>query len=117
HQAQFGFIDRNKELVIEAVTVEAVGGRTKFKDQPRSRRRGALPSPRRRTRFYSNAKWRRAAVFTRDQLACGHKIPGPAILIEPHQTIVVEHGWRAEVTRADDIVLRRIVPIKRRHAI
>ena len=30
HKAQFGFIDRKKDLVIEAVSVEAVGGGAKF---------------------------------------------------------------------------------------
>jgi 5-oxoprolinase (ATP-hydrolysing) len=117
HKAQFGFIDSKKELVIEAVSIEAVGGGTKFKDKPVARRRVALPSPRRHARFYSNRKWHRAAVFTRDQLVPGYRISGPAILVEPHQTIVVEHGWQAEITPHDDVVLRRIAAMRRRHAI
>ena len=34
HKAQFGFIDRSKQLVIEAVSVEAVGGGAKFNEKP-----------------------------------------------------------------------------------
>ena len=33
HKAQFGFIDRNKKLVIEAVSVEAIGGGAKFSEK------------------------------------------------------------------------------------
>ena len=32
-----------------------------------------------------------------DQLEPGHKVAGPAIVIEPHQTVVVEDGWQAEL--------------------
>ena len=34
-------------------------------------------------------------------------IPGPALLIEPHQTIVLEPGWSAMLTDARAIVLTR----------
>ena len=35
-------------------------------------------------------------------------IDGPALLIEPHQTIVVEPGWRAEVRASRCLVLTRV---------
>src|SRR3984885_14071756 len=117
HKAQFSFIDRSKELVIEAVSVEAVGGGAKFNEKARKVARGKLPKPARRTRFFSGGKWHRALVYTRDTLAPGHKINGPAIVIEPHQTVVVEHGWRAELTAKDHLVLRRVQKRKRAHAI
>src|ERR1700722_10074470 len=53
HKAQFGFIDRTKELVIEAVSVEAVGGGAMFKEKSRKVTRAKLPQPARRTRFFS----------------------------------------------------------------
>ncbi len=37
--------------------------------------------------------------------------------MEPHQTIVVEPGWAAEVTAKDHIVLRRATPRATQHAI
>jgi 5-oxoprolinase (ATP-hydrolysing) len=117
HRSQFGFIDRSKALVVEAVSVEAVGGGTKFTDNRLRRSRKHPPSPARRTRFFSNGGWHRAAVFTRDQLAPGHKVSGPAIIIEPHQTIVVEAGWQATVTERNHLVLRRVVAARRRRAI
>jgi len=117
HKAQFGFVDRAKALVIEAVSVEAIGGGATFKEKTRKATRGKLPAPARRTRFFANGQWQRASVYTRDTLAPGHKVNGPAIIIEPHQTVVVEHGWRAELTAKDHLVLRRVQKLKRTRAI
>ncbi len=117
HKARFGFIDEAKEVVVEAVSVEAVGGGAKFSEPILPATKSPLPSPARRTRFYSAGTWHDAAVYIREQLAPGHKVTGPAILIEPHQTIVVEDGWGAEVTAKNHLVLARIVPLARSHAI
>ncbi len=117
HKARFGFIDEAKELVVEAVSVEAVGGGAKFSEPELAITTTPLAAPAQRTRFYSTGAWHDAAVYTRDQLAPGHKVAGPAILIEPHQTIVVEAGWQAEVTAKNHLVLGRIVPLARGYAI
>src|SRR6266849_6753255 len=117
HKARFGFIDEAKELVIEAVSVEAIGGGAKFTEAPLATTADPLPSPARRTRFYSGGRWHDASVFTRDRLMPGHEVPGPAIVIEPHQTIVVEDGWQAALTEKNHLVLSRVVPLARGHAI
>jgi 5-oxoprolinase (ATP-hydrolysing) len=117
HKARFGFIDRGKELVIEAVSVEAVGGGATFSEKPRKTTRKKLPPPARRTRFFSGGKWYRALVYIRDTLMPGHKVKGPAIVIEPHQTVVVEHGWQAELTAKNHLVLKRVQKLARSRAI
>jgi 5-oxoprolinase (ATP-hydrolysing) len=117
HKARFGFIDRAKDLVIEAVSVEAVGGGATFTEKPRKTTRTKLPAPARRTRFFSGGKWHRALVYTRDTLLPGHKVKGPAIVIEPHQTVVVEHGWQAELTAKNHLVLKRVQKLVRTRAI
>ncbi len=117
HKAQFGFIDRSKELVVEAVSVEAVGGGAAFREKVSKVTRSKLPRPARRTRFFSGGRWQRAGVYTRETILPGHKVMGPAIIIEPHQTVVVEHGWRAELTAKDHLVLRRVQKLKRARAI
>ncbi|MCF8478254.1 MAG: hydantoinase B/oxoprolinase family protein, partial [Pseudolabrys sp.] len=117
HKAQFGFIDRNKQLVIEAVSVEAIGGGAKFTEKAARRSSDKLPTPARRTRFYSAGEWHKANVYTRDQLKTGAKVKGAAIIIEPHQTIVVEPGWQAELTPKNHLVLSRLKKLKRTYAI
>jgi len=117
HKARFGFIDRSKQLVVEAVSVEAVGGGAKFRERTLQKSRQKLPSPARTAQFYSGGTMHEAAVYTRDQLSPGHKVTGPAIVIEPHQTVVLEDGWRAEITAKNHLVLRRVVPLKRAEAV
>jgi 5-oxoprolinase (ATP-hydrolysing) len=117
HKVRFGFIDRGKNLVVEAISVEAVGGGANFRETARKIKRTKLPAPARRTRLFSGGKWHRAVVFTRATLAPGHKANGPAIIIEPHQTVVVEHGWQAGLTAKNHLVLRRIKKLARPRAI
>src|SRR5436309_3450673 len=113
HKAQFGFVDKKKDLVIEAVSVEAVGGGAKFREKKGKTTRGKLPSPARRTKFFSDGQWHDATVYTREQLAPGHNVKGPAIVIEPHQTVVVEPGWQAAITAKNHLVLTRVVKLRR----
>jgi 5-oxoprolinase (ATP-hydrolysing) len=117
HKARFGFVDPKKAMVIEAVSVEAVGGGAKFAEKKLRQTKAALPKPARRTRFYSHGAWHKAAVYTREQLKPGQQVKGPAILIEPHQTIVVEPGWRAALTAKNHLVLDRAAKMKRRAAV
>ena len=117
HKARFGFIDRAKQLVVEAVSVEAVGGGAKFRERKHKTTRTKLPSPARTTKFFSNGQWHKAAVYTREQLSPGHKVNGPAIIIEPHQTIVLEHGWQASITAKNHLVLKRVVALQRTKAV
>ena len=117
HFARFGFIDRAKGLVVEAVSVEAIGGGARFTERSRVKTKAALPKPERRTRFFSDGAWHEARVFLRAQLGIGHRVAGPALIIEPHQTIVIEKGWRAELTPRDHIVLVRVKALPKRTAI
>jgi 5-oxoprolinase (ATP-hydrolysing) len=117
HRARFGFIDEARGLVIEAIDVEAAGGGVAFRERAQKKAITAMPIPAGRTKFYSRGKWHRAGVFLRESLRSGHQINGPALLIEPHQTIVIEDGWRAEITARNHVVLTRARPVPRRRAI
>jgi 5-oxoprolinase (ATP-hydrolysing) len=117
HRARFGFIDASKSLVVEAVSVEAIGASRKFTEPSLPVGEPASPEAAHRTRFYSGKAWHEASVFIRDRLQPGQRMTGPAILIEPHQTLVVEAGWEAEITAKNHVVLERIVPLARQKAI
>ncbi|MEI9888441.1 MAG: hydantoinase B/oxoprolinase family protein [Rhizomicrobium sp.] len=60
----------------------------------------------RSVRFFSQGAWHDAAVYRSGTFTSAD---GPALIVEPHQTIVVEAGWRAERV-ADGVVLRRQSP-------
>jgi len=74
HKARFGFIDRSKQMMVEAVSVEAVGGGAKFSERAGKRTRGKLPKAARRTKFFSSGAWHAANVFIRNQLKPGQTV-------------------------------------------
>jgi 5-oxoprolinase (ATP-hydrolysing) len=108
HKSRFGFIDRGKAIIIEAVSARAVGGAARLAERTRKTPAAGLFAPERETRFFSHGAWRRAGVYLRQALPQGAKIDGPALVIEQHQTIVVEQGWRAEVTTKNHVLLSRV---------
>src|SRR5262249_57602910 len=61
--------------------------------------------------------WGEGGIEGGGRVAWGQEVAGPAIVIEPHQTVVVEDGWRAEVTAKNHLVLARTAPLARAHAI
>ena len=106
HKARFGFMDETKALVIEAVEVEAIGGGAKFEGASAPETTGE-PIPVETTRVFSKGQWHEAAIVRREAMQPGQGIAGPAIIIEPNQTVVVEEGWSAKLTAKDHLVLVR----------
>src|SRR5580704_4784782 len=69
HMARFGFVDPSKALVVEAISVEAVGGSAKFAEPALPPAAQPLPAPQRMTQFHSGGRQHEAAIYTRRQLA------------------------------------------------
>ncbi|MBN9431076.1 MAG: hydantoinase B/oxoprolinase family protein [Bosea sp.] len=116
HRQQFGFVFEGKTIVVESLEVEAAGGGARIaepvEDAPPSR-----PEPVEATAFYAAGAAHEAGVYLRGQLSRGALIDGPALLIEQHQTIVVEPGWQARITERGHVVLKRIAPRAARKAL
>lgn len=106
HKARFGFMDEAKALVIEAVEVEAIGGGAKFEEASVPEIAGE-PVAAQTTRLFSKGQWHEAQIVRREAMQPGQGISGPAIIIEPNQTVVVEEGWSARLTAKDHLVLVR----------
>jgi 5-oxoprolinase (ATP-hydrolysing) len=117
HKSRFGFIDRAKAIAIEAVSAEATGGAARLTERSRRVTSSPPPAPARATRFFSHGAGREANVYLREALPAGAAVDGPALVIEPHQTIVVEQGWRAAITAKNHVLLTRVEPMRRREAI
>jgi len=116
HRKQFGFVFEGKAIVVESLEVEAIGGGADV-DEPEEAVTHHEARADEKTRFYSGGAWHEARVHLRGNLRRGAIVAGPALIIEAHQTIVVEPGWRARLTGRDHIVLTRAVPLPRRAAI
>lgn len=116
HKARFGFMDETKALVVEAVEVEAVGGGAKFEEAAAGEQAGE-PVAAERTRFFAKGQWHDAAIVRREAIKPGQSVAGPAIIIEPNQTVVVEEGWSAKLTARDHLVLVRVKALIQQAAI
>jgi 5-oxoprolinase (ATP-hydrolysing) len=107
HRAQFGFVDARKALIVEAISVEAVGGGERALAAPRAVL-SAQAQPIAYSEVFLDGAPRRAAVYERDALASGQAIDGPAIVRERTATTVIEAGWRASTDTAGALLLERV---------
>ena len=117
HRQRYGFIVPEKPMVVEAVSVEAVGATDRVEDAIVERKSDAAPAAIDRARFFSGGESHESAIFDRDQLQPGDRIAGPAIVRETTATTVVEPGWAATVTERNHLVLERVVALDRGHAV
>ncbi|MCO5069876.1 MAG: hydantoinase B/oxoprolinase family protein [Rhizobiaceae bacterium] len=108
HKAQFGFIYENKSMIVEAVDVEGVDTSEKGRSEIDSETQDQAATASETRQIFAEGAWRESGVFHRDRLKPGHKVSGPALIIESHQTIVVEPGWQAEISSKDHVLLRRV---------
>ena len=108
HQKRFGFISPEKDIEIEAIEVEGRGGGEPVAEPELAVQETAPPAPHSMTRLFTSGSWHEAPVFLRAGLAPGHRIVGPSLIIEDHQTVVVEPEWEAQVTSRNHLLLARI---------
>ncbi|MEI9401566.1 hydantoinase B/oxoprolinase family protein [Mesorhizobium argentiipisi] len=109
HKAQFGFVYDDKPIVVETVAVEGMEAARQDKAEACAPvgPAGVEAKPSENRRFYTEGRWHEAGVYRRENLRPSHTVAGPALIIEPNQTIVVEPGWRAEITSLNHVVIRR----------
>jgi 5-oxoprolinase (ATP-hydrolysing) len=117
YRQRFAFLMPGRALVIEAVSVEAVGAGERFDaapggDEPAPYR----PPPDARVRMHSG-HWLDAGLYVRESLRAGATIDGPGIVAEKNATTVIEPGWQARLMQAGPIELTRVVPRANQHAI
>ena len=108
HRAQFGFVYDDKPMIVESIDLQGNDRRASGREETSRQAADALASPAETRRMYCEGEWREAGVFRRESLEAGNRVAGPALVIESHQTIVVEPGWQAEITERDHVLLRRI---------
>ena len=118
HHRRFGFVARERGLVVEALSVEAIGGTEADIDpevaSPVSHEEPAL---RDQVRMYSGGEWRDVPLYRRNELKAGQAVSGPAIIIETTGTIIVEQGWRGALNRRGHLVLERNIKRKQSETI
>jgi 5-oxoprolinase (ATP-hydrolysing) len=113
HLNRFGFVSPEKRVFIATLEVEAAGGAATI-DQPEGTKVESIAQPVGKSRVFAGGAWHDTPVFDR-ALSKGlfpgcAAINGPALVIEPNQTIVIEPGWSMTLDSRNNVVLSRITP-------
>lgn len=118
HQQRYGFVMADRALVIAAMTVEVIGctdvaHEHSVTEEAATTTAEAVSA----TRFFCQGEWQKAPVYHREQLRYGHRIDGPALIIEHTGTNVLAPGWQAQVNALNHLILQRVVPLPRQVAL
>jgi 5-oxoprolinase (ATP-hydrolysing) len=113
YKRRFSFLMPDREIIIEAISVEAIARSDAFAETPLDKEAKEARPPAaaaRYARMTTGGKTLATPVFLREALIRGQQIDGPAIIAERNATTVVEPGWRAEAPSLRSLVLRRVAP-------
>ena len=104
HRQRYGYSDREARIIVEALSVEAsgsVGGLAQARAEPiatNGQATGELPT------------------VERAALTVGEGVTGPALVIDPGSTTVIDAGWQARLADEGSLVLTRVEELVRERA-
>ena len=116
HRARFGFISPEKLVIIESIQAEVSCQSEQFESNkiiPNKIKTKLLTTQ----DVFINGKLEETIFYNRDEIKPNEKLSGPAVIIEPTSTIIVEPGWEATLKESNDLILTRTQKIKRASAI
>ncbi|MFT5630964.1 MAG: 5-oxoprolinase (ATP-hydrolyzing), partial [Gammaproteobacteria bacterium] len=112
HQQRFGFTSPERAIVFEMVSAEALGASPDQPDMVTPRAKGDAVAIAQTDVSYGDGR-NFTLIYDRTMLGIGQTITGPAIILEPTGTNVVEPGWRAVVDSLGNLILDRIGAVAR----
>ena len=116
YRQRFGFCYEDRPMLVETALVECIGS------EAYSISANAMPvdgkgHPESFMQMFSHGQWHHTPVFRRDNLRVSERLHGPAIIVEPTSTIVIEAGWQGELQADGNLLLSRVQPVQRAFAI
>jgi len=118
YKRRFSFLMPGRALIVEAVSVEALGRSEAPPETLAAPAARAIElAPFASVPMFSGGSRRATGIYRRADLRPGDTLLGPAIVAEDNATTVVEAGWQAQVTPYHHLVLRRVEALPERHAI
>ena len=107
HQTLYGFVAQGRSITIESLIIEAIGGAVAIEEPLLSRITPDPPQPTAQVSIYTHHQWQTAPVFQRSVLQVGDRITGPALILEPTGTNMIEPNWEATLTERGHLLIRR----------
>lgn len=116
YKQQFGFIFTDKALIIESLSVEVIASNPVTEEAYIQNLKTDL-QPILYTDMFTENKLHKSPVYQRHKIPQAKIIKGPAIIVEPTSTIIIEPDWQAEISSTNDLILSRNHAAKRQLAI
>ena len=108
HKKRFGFFVQQREILIEMLTVEAVGKKTENYDFFNENYRTKKANPIAFKKMYVNEFEINTPIYKRDELLVGQNISGPAIIVEATGTNIIDDGWSGALDKHHNLILSRV---------
>jgi len=115
HTARFGFTSPQTPIIIESLQLEAVGIAEPLSVSEKNSQNedpilGIFPTT-------MGDKTINTPFLDRRNMVPGAPITGPAVLVEPNATTVIEPNWQGRVNADGDLFIERIAPQNQRPAV
>ena len=116
HTARFGFASPSRDLLIEILSIEAIGDAEGIADEE-SAASDAPPEATAQIRVVMEGEAWDAPLYDRTRLTTGQSVSGPAVITEPTGTNIIEPGWQGRIDTYGNLILDRVVEKRRELAI
>jgi 5-oxoprolinase (ATP-hydrolysing) len=110
YRRRFSFLIPDKPIVVEAVSVEAVGAAHASQDRlgGASTHTGSPET----VRVFFGGRWTGTELYERADIGVGDVVHGPAIIAEANATTVIEPGWAAGANELGHLLLSRVTAVR-----
>lgn len=110
YQTRYSFLMPDRILVVESVSVEAAlpGEVLSFETTSAESSARINPAAHAERPMFCHGQWRDVPVYVSQKLQALDTIDGPAIISEPNQTLIIEPGWRAQLTREGHWIMEQV---------
>jgi 5-oxoprolinase (ATP-hydrolysing) len=120
HQMRFGFVSPEKKMIVESIQVEVVSAARPSQIKSSVRHKGnddVAAAPDAVVPCFMDDEWFDTPCFQRQSMYVGQPVNGPAIVLDPTGTVVVEPGWRALLKDDNNLIVERYLARQQTRAI
>ena len=109
HQIRYGFIQPEKELIIESASVELIQKMDTPNESVITRTRSINKPPQylETVQMFASNRWHDAKVYRREELQPEDCLKGAAIIVEKISTIIIEPDWQVKTNKHNCLILEK----------
>ncbi len=108
YRARYGFTLEGKALLVESLVVEAVGFLEELTEDALKPAVQSDSQAECTSSVYLGGLWKDVPVYRLEKLSNAQVLVGPAIVIDPNATTIVEPGWSAHVLPNGALTMTRL---------